>query len=75
VKELVEYIAKSLVDNPESVEVTEIPGRTAVIIELKVSPDDMGRIIGKDGRVANAIRVLLRVVAAREGKRVTLEII
>lgn len=74
-KELVEYIAKSLVDNPDDVEVTEIPGRTAVIIELKVAPDDMGRIIGKDGRVANAIRVLLRVVAAREGKRVTLEII
>ncbi len=74
-KELVEYIAKSLVDFPDDVEVTEIPGRTAVIIELKVAPDDMGRIIGKDGRVANAIRVLLRVVAARENKRVTLEII
>jgi predicted RNA-binding protein YlqC (UPF0109 family) len=75
VKELVEYIAKSLVDNPDAVEVTEIPGRTAVIIELKVAPDDMGRIIGKDGRVANAIRTLLRVIAAKQDKRVTLEII
>lgn len=74
-KELVEYIAKALVDNPDQVEVTEIPGTTSVIIELRVSPDDMGRVIGKDGRVANAIRVLLRVVAAQQNKRVTLEII
>jgi len=75
VKELVEYVAKSLVDNPDGVEVTEVPGTTSVIIELKVDPDDMGRVIGKDGRVANAIRTLLRVVAAKQGKRVTLEII
>lgn len=74
-KELVEYIAKSLVDHPDEVEVVEIPGTTSVIIELRVSPDDMGRVIGRDGRVANAIRVLLRVIAAKEGKRVTLEII
>lgn len=74
-KELVEYVAKSLVDNPDGVEVTEVPGTTSVIIELKVDPDDMGRVIGKDGRVANAIRTLLRVVAAKQGKRVTLEII
>jgi uncharacterized protein len=74
-KELVEYIAKALVDHPDEVEVTEIPGTTSVIIELRVSPEDMGRVIGKDGRVANAIRVLLRVVAAQQNKRVTLEII
>ena len=74
-KELVEYIAKALVDNPSEVEVTEIPGRTSVIIELHVSPEDMGRVIGKDGKVANAIRVLLRVLASKHGKRVTLEII
>lgn len=73
-KELVEYIAKSLVDNPSAVEVTEIPRSSLVILELRVAPDDMGRIIGKSGRVANAIRSLLRVVAAKEGKRVTLEI-
>jgi len=75
VKELVEYIAKALVDNPDAVEVTEIPGTTSIIIELRVDPDDMGRVIGKDGRVANALRTVLRVVASKHGKRVTLEII
>ena len=74
-KELVEHIAKSLVDNPDAVEVTEIPGTASVIIELHVAPEDMGRVIGKDGRVANAMRVLLRVLASKQGKRVTLEII
>jgi len=75
VKELVEYVAKTLVDHPEEVQVTEIPGTASVIIELRVAPEDMGRVIGKDGRVANAIRVLLRVLASKQGKRVTLEII
>ena len=75
-KDLVEYIAKSLVDDPASVEVTEArTGGSAIVLELRVAPDDMGRVIGKSGRVANAIRALLRVVAAKEGKRVTLEIV
>lgn len=74
-KELVEYIAKALVDNPDAVEVVEIPGTTSVIIELRVDPEDMGRVIGRDGKVANALRTVLRVVAAKQGKRVTLEII
>jgi predicted RNA-binding protein YlqC (UPF0109 family) len=75
-KELVEYIARSLVDDPAAVEVTEsVTGNTAIILELRVAPDDMGRVIGKNGRVANAIRSLLRVVATKEGKRVTLEIV
>jgi len=75
-KDLVEYIAKSLVDDPASVEVTETTtGSSAIVLELHVAPDDMGRVIGKSGRVANAIRALLRVVAAKEGKRVTLEIV
>jgi predicted RNA-binding protein YlqC (UPF0109 family) len=74
-KDLVEYIARSLVDDPSAVEVTEIPGKSSVILELRVAPEDMGRVIGKSGRVANAIRVLLRVVAAKQGKRVTLEIV
>jgi uncharacterized protein len=73
-KELVEYIAKSLVDDPAAVEVTEIPSGSAIVLELRVAPDDMGRVIGKSGRVANAIRVLLRVLAAKYGKRITLEI-
>jgi predicted RNA-binding protein YlqC (UPF0109 family) len=75
VKELVEYIAKSLVDDPSQVSVTEIPGTTSVILELRVAPEDMGRVIGRNGRVANAMRTLLRVLAAKEGKRVTLEIV
>ena len=75
-KDLVEYIARSLVDDPASVEVTETTtGSSAIVLELRVAPDDMGRVIGKSGRVANAIRALLRVVAAKEGKRVTLEIV
>jgi predicted RNA-binding protein YlqC (UPF0109 family) len=75
-KELVEFIARSLVDDPASVEVTETEtGSSAIVLELRVAPDDMGRVIGKSGRVANAIRALLRVVAAKEGKRVTLEIV
>jgi len=74
-KELVEYIAKSLVDDPSQVVVTEIEGATSVILELRVSSEDMGRVIGRNGRVANAMRTLLRVLAAKQGKRVTLEIV
>jgi predicted RNA-binding protein YlqC (UPF0109 family) len=75
-KELVEYIARSLVDDPAAVEVTETqPTASNIVLELRVAPEDIGRVIGKSGRVANAIRALLRIVAAREGKRVTLEIV
>jgi uncharacterized protein len=74
-KELVEYIAKSLVDDPSQVEVTETEGSSTIVIELKVAPEDMGRVIGRSGRVANALRTLLRVNATRVGKRVNLEIV
>ena len=74
-KELVQYIAQSLVDDPTKVEVNEIEENGQVRIELRVAKEDMGRIIGKGGRVANSIRILLRVAAAREGKRVTLDVI
>ncbi|TAK20981.1 MAG: KH domain-containing protein [Chloroflexota bacterium] len=74
-KELIEYIARSLVDRPEAVRVTQVEGEQSVIFELQVAPDDMGKIIGKEGRIANAIRTLLKVAAAREGKRASLEII
>lgn len=74
-KELVEYIATSLVDNPERVRVEEIQGSSAVVIELRVAESDMGRVIGKRGRVVNAIRTLMEVVATRDGKRVTLEVV
>jgi hypothetical protein len=74
-KELIEYIAKSLVDDPSQVRVDEIEGTTSVVLELRVASEDMGRIIGKKGRVADAMRTLVRVVAAKQGKRVTLEIV
>ena len=74
-KELVEFIAKSLVDDPDQVQVSEIEGETSLILELRVGPDDMGRVIGKGGRTANAIRTLVRVLSAKQGKRATLEIV
>ena len=74
-KELIEYMAKALVDDPDQVQVEEIEGTSATIYELHVGPEDMGRVIGKQGRVANAMRTLLRAAAARQGRRVTLEIV
>ena len=65
-KELVEYIAKSLVDDPSQVEVTEVRRANSVILKLEVAQEDKGRVIGRNGRVANAIRSLLRVMAARD---------
>ena len=73
-KELVEFVAKSLVNLPDEVQVRERRGPNGTVIHLHVAPDEMGRVIGKGGRVANAIRVLLRVAAIREGNRVSLEI-
>jgi uncharacterized protein len=74
-KVLTEYIAKALVEKPEQVEVNQSRQGSRVRLELKVSKDDMGRVIGKNGRVANAIRVLLRVAAEREGQQVTLDVV
>lgn len=73
--ELVEYIAKSLVDNPDEVSVNEVEGSQSIIIELKVAPDDMGKIIGKQGRIAKAIRTVVKAAAIKENKRVVVEII
>ena len=73
-KTLIEYIAKSLVDDPEAVQVREMRRGNNVNLVLKVAKDDMGRVIGKNGRVANAIRILLRVAASRAGQRVTLDV-
>jgi len=73
--ELIEYICTSLVDNPDQVEVRQIRRGSQVNISLRVDKDDMGRIIGKGGKVANAMRVLLRVAAVQEGKRANLDII
>ena len=73
-KELIEYMAKALVEDPSQVYVEEIVGARQVICQLRVAPEDMGRVIGKGGRVANAMRALLRVAAVRKGKRAVLEI-
>lgn len=72
--ELVEYIAKSIVDKPDEVTVTEVEAEGRMILKLQVASEDMGKVIGKQGRVARAIRTLLRVLSAREGRHVVLEI-
>ena len=74
-KALTEYIAKSLVEHPDEVAVDEIRHGNRVTLELSVAKEDMGRVIGKGGRVANAIRTLLRVAAEREGNQVTLDVV
>ncbi len=74
-KELIEYIALALVDDPTNVEIKQERIGSRVHFMLRVSKDDMGRIIGKGGRIANAMRVLLRVAAAREGKQASLDVL
>jgi len=74
-KELVEFIVKSLVDNPDEVRVNVFEDRSETTLELSVAADDMGRVIGKNGRVINSIRSLVQVSAAKEGKRVNLEVL
>jgi predicted RNA-binding protein YlqC (UPF0109 family) len=74
-KELVEYIAKSIVNAPEEVVVTQEDSEDGIILKLQVATEDKGRVIGKQGRVAQAMRTLLRVAAVREGTRASLEII
>jgi len=74
-KELVEYIAKSIVNAPDDVVVTEEESEQGIIIKLQVADDDKGRVIGKQGQIAQAMRALIRVKAAKAGTRATLEII
>ncbi len=74
-KDLVEYVAKTLVDDPDAVRVTEVEDREGTVIELHVAEDDMGKVIGRNGSVAKALRTLLKVTAAREGGSITLEIL
>ncbi|AOY77338.1 KH domain-containing protein [Clostridium formicaceticum] len=73
--QLVEIIAKALVDHPEEVTVTEVEGNQSIIVELKVAPEDMGKVIGKQGRIAKAIRTVVKAAATKENKRVIVEII
>jgi uncharacterized protein len=74
-KELVEIIAKALVDNPDMVVVKEVAGEQSIILELKVASEDMGKVIGKQGRIAKAIRTVVKAAAIKENKRVVVEII
>jgi predicted RNA-binding protein YlqC (UPF0109 family) len=74
-KDLIDYIARSLVDDPSQVEISQGRRGSQVILRLRVAKEDMGRVIGKSGRVANAMRMLLKVSAAQEGKRATLDIV
>ena len=73
-KELVEVIAKSLVENPDEVVVTETEKEDAVIVELKVGPADMGKVIGRQGRIAKAIRSVVKAAAAKEDRKVIVDI-
>ncbi|MDR2018639.1 MAG: KH domain-containing protein [Syntrophobacterales bacterium] len=74
-KELIEYIAKALVDNPDQVKVSEIEGEKTSVIELNVSKDDLGKVIGKQGRTARAMRTILSTASTKVKKRAVLEII
>ena len=74
-KELVEYIAKALVDKPSDVQVTEVEGEQTTVIELRVAKEDLGKVIGKQGRTARAVRTILSAAASKEKKRCVLEIL
>jgi len=74
-KEFLEYIIKALVDEPEEVEINVVEGEKSTIFELKVAPSDTGKVIGKNGRIAKAIRTILNAAIAKSGKRITLDIL
>jgi uncharacterized protein len=74
-KELVQYLAKCLVNNPDAVEVKETEGETASVLELRVAKEDLGRIIGKQGRTAKSIRTIVNAAASRTNRKVLLEIV
>lgn len=74
-RELLEFLAKSLVDKPDRVEVSEVQGERSLILELKVDQSDIGKVIGKKGRIANAIRTIVKAAAVKQGKRIIVEIL
>ena len=74
-KALIEYIAKSLVDHPEEVQVSEVEGEQTTVLELKVSKEDLGKVIGKQGRTARALRLILSAASTKFKKRTVLEIL
>ena len=74
-KELLLYMAKNVVDNPEAVSVNEITEEDGLVLELRVAPEDMGKVIGRQGRIAKEIRTIIKTVAQRDGVKVTVEIV
>ena len=74
-KEVLEYVARALVDEPDAVEVTEVEGEGSVLLQLKVAPDDMGKVIGKRGRTVKAIRSVVRAAGSRQGITTMVEIV
>jgi hypothetical protein len=72
--ELVEYLVKALVDKPEEVKISQTEGESVTILEIRVASDDAGKVIGKDGRIANAIRTIVKAAGAKNKKRITVEI-
>lgn len=74
-KDLLEYLAKALVDNPEDVQVESIEGERSVILQLRVNPEDVGKVIGKQGRIAQAMRTLVKAAAMKQGKNAIVEIL
>jgi len=74
-KELVEYIVKALVDKPEEVNIAQTEGENVTILEIKVAAEDVGKVIGREGRIANAIRTIVKAAGAKQKKRVTVEIV
>ncbi len=74
-KELLDYLAKALVDHPEDVHIDMIEGERSVILQLKVHPDDIGKVIGKQGRIAQALRTLVKAAATKQGKNAIVEIL
>jgi predicted RNA-binding protein YlqC (UPF0109 family) len=74
-RELVEYIVKTLVDNPAAVSVNEAQGELAIIIEIKTAPEDAGKVIGREGRIINSIRNIIKAAGAKQQKKISVEIL
>ncbi len=74
-KELLEHIAKALVDDPDQVEIKQVERERLIVLELRVAPEDMGKVIGKQGRIAKAVRTVVNAAAIKENKRVVVEIV
>ena len=74
-KQLIEYLVKALVDEPDQVDISEVPGEEATTYEVRVAPDDLGKVIGKQGRIANALRTVAKSAAMKDKKKIYVEIV